>query len=144
MPQTMFTKAMKTLILAALMSVAILLAGVTTVSAQIPDEFTNLQLLNPEIEKDRLVGTMKNWADGLGVRCNHCHVGPDDLQGMNFASDEKAEKRTARKMLEMSRVINRELMKEIPIAEGRRSMVVSCFTCHRGQTKPKNIPPRIN
>ena len=39
------------------------------------DEFKNLQLLNPETEKERLVGIMKNWADGLGVRCNHCHVG---------------------------------------------------------------------
>ena len=112
--------------------------------AQIPDEFSNLQLLDAGVEKNRLVSIMKDWANGLGVRCNHCHVGPEDLQGMDFASDEKPEKRTARKMLEMSRVINRELTRDLPIAEGRRSMVVSCFTCHRGQPRPKNIPPRIN
>ena len=127
------------------LSILMVLVGFPSpASAQIPDKFTNLQLLNPETEKDRLVGTMKNWADGLGVRCNHCHVGPDNLQGMDFASDEKPQKRTARKMLEMSRVINRELMEELPIAEGRRSMVVSCYTCHRGKPKPKNIPPQVN
>lgn len=109
--------------------------------AQIPDAFTNLQLLDPDIEKERLVGTMKNWAAGIGQRCNYCHVGPDDLVGMDFASDEKATKRTARKMLEMSRIINRELLAELPTAEGRRHMVASCYTCHRGEAKPKNIPP---
>jgi len=113
----------------------------TAAGAQIPDTFTNLRLLDPDIEKERLVGTMKNWAAGIGQRCNYCHVGPDDLVGMDFASDEKATKRTARKMLEMSRIINRELLAELPTAEGRRPMVASCYTCHRGKAKPKNIPP---
>lgn len=124
----------------AFLCLAGLLSGV--VAAQVPDTFTNLQLLDPDIEKQRIVGIMRDWAGGLGVRCNHCHVGPDDLQGMDFASDEKAEKRTARKMLEISRVLNRELMQDLPVAEGRRSMVVSCYTCHRGQPKPRNVPPK--
>ena len=111
-------------------------------SAQVPDEFTNLRLLDPDIEKERLVDTMRDWAIGLDVRCNHCHVGPANLEGMDFASDDKPEKRTARKMLEMSRVINRELLKDLPVAEDRRSMIVSCYTCHRGAPKPKNVPPR--
>lgn len=110
--------------------------------AQIPDSFTNLQLLDPDIDKNQLVATMRNWADGIGARCNYCHMGPDDLVGMDFASDEKATKRTARKMLEMSRVINRELLADLPTAEGRRHRVASCYTCHRGEAKPKNIPPR--
>jgi len=56
---------------------------------------------------------------------------------MDFASDEKASKRTARAMLEMSRSINREFLKGLPILEdGERAQVVSCHTCHRGQQKP--------
>lgn len=131
-------------LLLALIGLVLVFMFTAPVGGQIPDEFHNLQLLDPEVEKNQLVGIMKDWANGLGVRCNHCHVGPEDLQGMDFASDEKPEKRTARKMLEMSRVINRQLMKELPIAEGRRSMVVSCFTCHRALPRPKNIPPRLN
>ncbi len=112
-----------------------------TGEAQIPDEFTNLKLLDPEISKGQLVGTMRDWAGGLGVRCNHCHVGPDDLVGMDFASDEKATKRTARRMLEMARRINGELLADLPVVEeGAQHQVVSCYTCHRGRSKPpRNI-----
>ncbi len=113
--------------------------------SQIPDEFSNLKLLDEEISKRELVGTMRDWAVGLGVRCNHCHVGPDNLQGMDFASDEKATKRTARRMLEMARTINRELLADLPVVEehaeeGASHQVVSCYTCHRGQASPpRNI-----
>lgn len=102
--------------------------------AQIPDEFTNLQLLPEDIDKRQLIGVMRGWAGGLGVRCNHCHVGPDNLQGMDFASDEKATKRAAREMLQMSRVINGTHIKSLEGEEKRQ--VVSCYTCHRGQSKP--------
>lgn len=113
----------------------------TAVNAQIPDEFSNLKLLSKDISKQQLVGTMRDWAGGLGVRCNHCHVGPDNLQGMDFASDEKATKRTARRMLEMSRAINGSLLAELPTVEGdAKHQVVSCYTCHRGLAKPpRNI-----
>ena len=108
---------------------------------QVPDEFTNLELLDPEISRGELVSTMRDWATGLGVRCNHCHVGPDNLVGADFASDEKATKRTARRMLEMARTINGDLLANLPVVdEGQRHQVVSCYTCHRGQAKPpRNI-----
>ena len=124
---------------AAFFSLAGLWAG--SASGQIPDEFTNLKLLDENIEKRQLIGTMRNWANGLGVRCNHCHVGPDNLVGMDFASDEKATKRTARRMLEMSRAVNGELLADLPVVEeGGSHQVVSCYTCHRGQAKPpRNI-----
>lgn len=112
-------------------------------SAQVPDEFTNLKLLAGDVEKPKLVAIMRDWASGLGVRCAYCHVGPDNLQGMDFASDEKATKRTARKMLEMSFQINRTLLAELPTVsedERQRAQVVSCYTCHRGQPRPpRNI-----
>ncbi len=112
-------------------------------SAQIPDTFKNLQLLDEDISKDRIVGIMRDWAGGLGVRCSHCHVTPDNLVGADFASDEKATKRTARRMLEMSRRLNRELLEDLPVVEedGRsRHQIVSCYTCHRGlPTPPRNL-----
>jgi hypothetical protein len=112
-----------------------------TAQGQIPDEFTNLKLLDPEISKGELIGTMRDWATGLGVRCNHCHVGPDNLIGMDFASDEKPTKRAARRMLVMARSINGELLGDLPtVEEGATHQVVSCYTCHRGQSKPpRNI-----
>ena len=119
------------------------LMALTPATAQIPDEFTNLKLLDENIAKGELVATMRDWAGGLGVRCTHCHVGPDNLQDMDFATDEKPTKRAARRMLEMSRQINGSALAELPtVAEdGReRAQVVSCYTCHRGQpTPPRNL-----
>ncbi len=122
-----------------LLILAGLMIAAPAVFGQIPDEFENLKLLDPEIAKRDLVATMKDWAAGLDVRCNHCHVGPDNLVGMDFASDEKATKRTARRMLEMSRAINRELLADLPVvleAGRERAQIVSCYTCHRGLNKP--------
>lgn len=82
---------------------------------------------------------MRDWAKGLGVRCNHCHVGPDNLQGMDFATDDKEHKRAARVMLEMTREINRQYVgswEEEAEGEETGHQVVSCFTCHRGQAEP--------
>ena len=118
---------------------SLLLMGalVAPAGAQIPDEFTNLKVLDQAIEKPELIDTMRGWTLGLGVRCSHCHVGPDNLQGMDFASDEKATKRTARRMLEMARAINGELLADLAVVdEGENHQVVSCYTCHRGQAKP--------
>ncbi|MDX1501851.1 MAG: c-type cytochrome [Thermoanaerobaculia bacterium] len=116
-----------------------LLSAPAPTGAQIPDEFTNLKLLDPEIQKRELVGIMRGWAQSLGVRCNHCHVGPDNLVGMDFASDEKQTKRAARVMLEMTRVVNGQFVgrwDEGGEGETPERQTVSCFTCHRGQSKP--------
>ena len=112
---------------------------VAPAGAQIPDEFTNLQVLDEEIGKGELIGIMRGWTQGLGVRCTHCHVGPDNLQGMDFATDEKATKKTARKMVAMVDKINQELLASLPVVaeDGRtEAQNVSCFTCHRGLTQP--------
>jgi len=115
------------------------LALAAPVAAQVPDEFTNLKLLPPDISKAELVATMRGWAGALGVRCNHCHVGsenPASLRGMNFASDEKATKRTARRMLEMSRTLNDKLLADLPTAEHRDHQTITCYSCHRGMARP--------
>ena len=66
---------------------------------QIPDTFTNLQVLPKDIKKPDLLPIMKSFAITMEVRCSHCHAVPDDLSSGDFSSDEKPTKVAARKML---------------------------------------------
>jgi tetratricopeptide (TPR) repeat protein len=106
--------------------------------AQIPDEFTNLQVLPDDTSKRQLVSMMREFASALGVRCNHCHLGDDpvSLEGYDFASDEPEPKRVARAMMKMTREINGTSL----TATGRRSPTrVRCVTCHRGVLEPQTL-----
>ncbi|MFQ5629344.1 MAG: c-type cytochrome [bacterium] len=106
---------------------------------QIPDEFTNLQVLAKDISKQELTGHMRNFAIGLGVRCQFCHVGEagQPLSTFDFASDEKKTKKTARIMMQMVQNINGDHLEKI---SGRtRSIQVNCVTCHHGQSKPRML-----
>lgn len=121
-------------ILITLVAVAVL--GVAaTASAQMPDHFTNLQVLPKDSTKEQVFAVMRGITSGLGVRCAHCHVGPDNLQGMDFATDEKHEKKAAREMLKMVAAIERDYLAALPSHGGERQKV-TCYTCHRGQPKP--------
>jgi hypothetical protein len=104
--------------------------------AQIPDEFTNLKVLPKDISKRELVGAMRGFASGLGVRCNHCHPGPENLQGMDFATDELETKRIARTMMLMTREINQT---HLPATKREAPTKVECSTCHRGLTDPRSL-----
>jgi tetratricopeptide (TPR) repeat protein len=106
--------------------------------AQVPDKFTNLKVLRPDISKAELSDTMRGFSFSLGVRCQHCHAGPDgpSLEGMDFASDEKETKRTARAMLQMVEAINREHVGKLDKAAPVR---VECVTCHRGLNRPRTL-----
>ena len=100
-------------------------------------EFKNLQVLPDTISRDALLGVMRNFANSLGVRCTYCHVGREGapLDSLNFASDDKETKHTARGMMRMVRAINGELMPDIRGLEDGR-MQVGCITCHRGAPRP--------
>ena len=111
-------------------------ASMTSVAAaQIPATFSNLQVFPKDIPRAELVSAMRGITTGLGVRCTHCHVGPDDLTGMNFATDEKRTKQVARTMLRMVRSINTDYIGTIPAGESPRQ-TVSCITCHRKSAIP--------
>ena len=43
-------------------------------SAQIPDKFTNLQVLPKDTSKADLQSSMRKFAFALNVRCPYCHV----------------------------------------------------------------------
>jgi hypothetical protein len=118
----------------------VVLAGAVAVTrpahGQVPDTFTNLQVLPKDTAKADLVRTMRGWATDLNVRCNHCHVGPDNLQGMDFAVDTKPTKRAAREMLRMLQAVNLAVKGLPPRDEPRDG--VTCYSCHRRQA----VPPR--
>lgn len=102
---------------------------------QIPDEFTNLTVLDQGMSRPELIGLMRSFSFDLGVRCNFCHVGEDpaDLTGYDFASDEREPKRVARGMMRMVSRINSE---HIPDAGRTDGTQVGCGTCHRGVSNP--------
>lgn len=107
-------------------------------AAQIPEEFTNLEVLPEDISRGELVGVMRGFAGALGVRCNYCHVGedPNNLEGYDFASDEKEIKRVAREMMRMRSEINDNLL----AATGRTDRIeVRCVTCHSGLARPLTL-----
>lgn len=79
---------------------------------------------------------MQRISAALGVKCDHCHV-----QG-NFASDEKSPKRGARRMLEMTQALNARHFPGYQAVDGESVLGrVTCYTCHRGETRPPAAPP---
>src|SRR3954468_10955213 len=80
---------------------AVLLAG-SPAAAQFPDKFTNLKVLPKDISKHEMESIMRGFAFALGTRCDHCHVEKKAPEhGLDFAADDKQEKKTARLMLQM-------------------------------------------
>ena len=105
---------------------------------QIPEKFTNLQVLPKDASRADVVAVMRGFAGALGVRCNHCHVGENaaTLENFDFASDDKDTKQIARGMMRMTSEINGRL---IPAAGISKPLEVRCITCHRGVTKPEQL-----
>lgn len=121
-----------------LRSLVVFLVLTAGAAAQIPDKFTNLQVLPKDIPKSELTGIMRNFAGDLGVRCGFCHVGGDTntLQGVNFASDESDKKKSARIMIRMVQSINQDHLTRLGATP---SPQVACVTCHRGNSDPRTI-----
>lgn len=112
-----------------------------------PSPPTNLQVLPKDFPLKQLIQTMRAFTQGLGVRCQHCHVftgnDPDDLTTFDFASDVKDTKKTARAMLRMGLAINNEYLKDVGEPRPGGAMKVTCYTCHRGETKPATGRPEV-
>lgn len=90
-------------------------------------------LLAPDFQDE-----MNHMVQALGVTCNTCHV-----RG-NFASDDNAKKITARRMLEMTRALNKQFFPDHKPKPGESVLGrVTCYTCHQGETIPK-LPPGGN
>jgi hypothetical protein len=82
---------------------------------------------------------LMNFVGGsLGVNCDHCHVkGEKNPQTGEdtwvWERDDKKEKALARDMMRMVLELNRTRF--------NREAVVSCYTCHRGSTRPERLAP---
>ena len=118
-------------------SLAAILTLVSTAAAQVPEKFTNLQVLPKTIPRDSLINIMRRFSLSLEVRCSYCHVDRDggSPREVNFASDDKLPKRRARFMLRMVDSLNNVVMPKLPGLEGN-ALRIECKTCHRGFHRP--------
>lgn len=117
------------------LGLALLLLVVTPASAQIPDKFTNLQVLPKDTSKADLQSTMRKFAFALNVRCPYCHMEKAD-KTIDFASDDKQNKKAARIMLQMVATINHDYVGKLDTAPPAH---VECVTCHHGIAKPRTL-----
>ena len=110
-------------------------APLALTAQDLPDKFSNLQSLPKAISKPDLVAAMRGFSLSLGVRCPYCHAAGSTPGSMDFASDEKAPKRTARIMLRMTEDINRNYIAGV----AQPPPTVECVTCHRGSANPRTL-----
>jgi hypothetical protein len=91
----------------------------------------NIQVLTtlPAVE---LFPTMQFMAASLGVSCEYCHVA-DNTGRWPMEKDDKAPKRTARRMLTMVQQINATHFDGMPR--------ITCASCHHGSVRPSPVPP---
>jgi len=87
------------------------------------DRPTNLRVLPKSMSRARVDTIMEGMSRQLGVECAFCHDEKD------YASDANHHKGMARKMMVMTRDLNKQFF------GGKQE--VSCFTCHKGKAEPK-------
>lgn len=97
---------------------------------------TNLQVLPKDMARPALTGVMRSYMSALGAQnCNFCHT--DDMAAR--ASDDNPKKVVARKMIQMTMDLNKQL-DAIGTPAAADQPKVTCFTCHRGAAKPATAP----
>jgi len=84
----------------------------------------NLKILPADTNIQQTMGAFRT---ALGVQCTYCHIQGD------FASDDNPKKNMARNMLRIAADIN------AGFPDGKNH--VTCYTCHRGDAKPKMEAP---
>jgi Photosynthetic reaction centre cytochrome C subunit len=146
MSQRRTVHAVKLLVLCAVLAlIAITCLRGTRVSAQgggAPSQNAPVEQTHPNIKvlkglpESQLIPVMYNISASLGVRCDFCHARTRDpktgVEHVDFASDAKEEKETARHMMQMTMGINQANKADVG------SDPVSCYTCHRGSNHPAN------
>lgn len=85
--------------------------------------FRNIQTLKG-VPASQLQQVMALFTGSLGVKCSYCHTN-------TFDKDDKPAKQTARRMIAMVFELNKGNF-------GGRD-VITCYTCHRGHSKPDNV-----
>jgi len=123
----------------ALVIVSVCVLGVVAAARQAPapqgplmseNYFKNIQVLKG-IPVDEFMDTMGMFAASLGYDCASCHSSQlyNDRAAFAIATPQI---QRARQMIVMMQAINKQYFGGQPR--------MSCFTCHRGQDRPGNIP----
>jgi len=109
-----------------------------------PHKYENLKVLPKSLSHQELGKIMDMWATSLGVHCNFCHARNEQTNKMDFPSDAKPEKETARHMYQMMNKINKKFFNAQKDSLGMMMMSgVNCYTCHRGSAHPEvKVPER--
>jgi len=119
-------------------------AIIIATSATMPNEkeqpeYKNLKVLPKGINHDDMEKVMHHYNKALGVKCNFCHAkASDGSNKMDFASDEKPEKASARSMMKMTNKLNQKSFGSKKGEFNQAVMEVSCNTCHRGKSHPED------
>ena len=92
--------------------------------------FKNVQVLKG-IPVDEFMATMGFFAAAVGLNCTDCHVDESGGSWAKYADDNDL-KRTTRRMIQMVTALNKASF-------GGRQMV-TCNTCHRGNSRPNVMP----
>src|SRR5215470_10100726 len=94
----------------------------------------NIQVLKG-LPESQLYPVMWFIRASLGVPCDYCHVkqGPEIDKGWQWDRDDKPQKTRAREMMRMVMDINKTSF--------GGNQVVTCYSCHRGTTRPEQLVP---
>jgi hypothetical protein len=116
-----------------------------------PPPMTNLQVWPKDTSRAVVLQFMNAFDDSLGVQCAYCHV--EQGGRLDFASDEKREKKVARQMILLRDSINVVLPAIVgkPAGVGTTSgeghpgapVRVLCSSCHRGLPIPRAIADEV-
>jgi hypothetical protein len=87
--------------------------------------YKNIQVLK-DLPASELDGVMQFMSASLGVGCAHCHTD-------SWESDSKTAKLGTRRMILMTRAINKENFSSNP--------AITCYTCHQGLPRTIPLPP---
>ena len=104
--------------------------GAAAQSQQADRAFRNIQVLKG-LPVDQFMATMNVFSAATGLNCTDCHTEESGGDWAKYA-DDNALKQRARAMVVMMNTINRTNF------GGRQ--VVTCFTCHRGVSRPTVMP----
>jgi hypothetical protein len=129
--------------------VALGLSSVVTIVAltsMAPDDpgFKNVKVLPKTLTNQQLHMVMREWSMSLGVRCDFCHAADAGGKGLDFASDAKPEKESARHMYKMMNKINSKYFEAQKDSLGMMARSgINCYTCHRGDPHPETKLPEM-
>ena len=127
----------KLMVIAGLVAVVLIAVAGTTPPVH-PQIFKNLKVLPKDISNEDLHKIMDQFNQALGVRCNYCHAQKDTSRHLDFASDSNHVKDGARYMMHMTMEINNKYLQVKNPMIGDTTLVVTCWTCHRGSPFPDN------